>query len=221
MKNDKDQKQIDSRLRWVQCAADLLLNLWIVAVTAGIVVWFFVTPERGSRLFVYFTVDSNVLCALGSLAVLICRLCPKYRRRVPRPVLLLKMTGTAAVALTFLVVLLFLGPFAGYGRMYDSYNLHMHLVTPLCAVVSFLLLDGEGTYSRREALLGGIPAAVYGIVYFVQVIVRGQANGGWSDFYRFNMFGLWPVSGIAVIGGAFGLSLLLRVLFQRIRKTEG
>ena len=105
--------------------------------------------------------------------------------------------------------------------MYNSYNFHMHLLTPLLALLSFLFLDGEGDYGWKEALFGGLPALVYGIVYFFQVIVVGEANGGWSDFYRFNMFGLWPVSGIIVIGGAFGLSLLLRLLFRKIRKTEG
>ena len=192
-------------LNTVLYAADLLLNLWIVAVTAGIVVWFFVTPGRGSRLFVYFTVDSNVLCALGSLAVLICRLCPKYRRRIPRPVLLLKMTGTAAVALTFLVVLLFLWPSLGSIQgLWDGPELFMHFVTPLLAVLSFLFYEKQGL-SAWIIPLGLLPVLLYGWLYLDRVVVTKT----WRDMYGFNKNGRWKLSFSLLVLGTIAIAVLL------------
>ena len=78
--------------------------------------------ERGFRNFRYFTILSNVYSGLVAVVYIILLIC---RRKAESGTLMsiLKLTSSAAVGVTFTVVLVFLGPLYGYGRMYKNANL--------------------------------------------------------------------------------------------------
>ena len=152
----------------------------------------------------FFTVLSNLFCALASLAVAAARLLGT----VPNAVLVLKYVGTSAVAVTLLTVMLFLGPFVyDYKTLLPGPDLWLHLVCPVLAVVSLLLWDKpDAPFS--VVFLGTLPVILYGAFYLYHVI-RVPEERRWKDFYGFNRDGKWDVSYVAMTAAAFLISLIL------------
>ena len=155
---------------------------------------------RLRKVFRYFTVQSNVLCAAAAL--LMCVL-PDARWTW-----LLKYVGTAAVTVTMLTVLFFLGPsMGGYRELLRGSDLFMHLITPLLALISFCVFERRGM-GLALSLTGLLPVALYGLLYFYKVIVTPPGRG-WEDFYGFNRGGRWYVSVAAMLAGNFLICLAL------------
>lgn len=198
------------------CLCSFLADLLIFSL-ACYAVWLAVHARRGGTdfsTFRTFTTQSNTLAGAVSFlaAVFTFPVLIGKKERVPKPVLILKYVGTCAVALTFFVVLLFLGVIFGHDTMYDGSSFYMHGVIPVLMMASWIVFD-RGIHLPYKAFLWGlIPIVLYGILYLVQVFVRGAANGGWMDFYAFNIHGRWPLSVLLVFAGAAILCFLLLLL---------
>ena len=161
----------------------------------------------GKSAFRYFTVLSNALCALSSLAMLICEL----RGGITPAVRMFKFLGTASVTVTLLTVLLFLGPTqGGYAALFARDGLYMHLIGPLLAILSFCFFE-KGGMPLARMLWGVAPVAVYGAVYLYRVVLAPE-DRRWEDFYGFNRGGRWPVSLAMMLAGAAGVCVLLWAL---------
>lgn len=198
----------------------MLCNALIAGWTA-VAVW--QSARRNKRdtgsaaaTFRYFTTDSNLLSGMAALTVAVCQawlLCAgNGGAALPQWAVLLKYVGTVAVAVTFLTVVVFCGPAASYREMFADEGLFLHLIGPLLAALSFGLLDGGAAVGWGQTLLGVLPTLVYGALYFGMVIVRGEKNGGWEDFYGFNKGGKWAVSVAAMLAGTYVLCVLLMLL---------
>ena len=175
----------------------------------------------GFRTFRYFTTESNILAGIVSLlaAGFTLPVLLGKRERVPKFALVLKYVGSCAVALTFFVVLAFLGLIYGYGMMYRGASFYMHGIVPILAMVSWIVFD-RGAHLKIQAFLFGlIPVVLYGVMYFVQVVLRGPARGGWEDFYAFTRGGKWWLSLMIVFAGAAVLCLLLLFLHNRCDRS--
>lgn len=201
-------------------ALDLLLNAAIVLTTGWAVLMYFIgEPDiLGShdvQCFKYFTTDSNILAALGSLAWLVFRWRTKEepQRRPPTWLVLLKFVGTVAASVTLLTVVFFLAPMAavrGKGLatvlLFFTGNVFvLHLSTPVLAIVSTLLLEKEPPMTPRQALWGTLPTTVYGIVYLTMVVLLRR----WDDWYGFTFGGQYqyvPVVMIVMFLFSWGLS---------------
>lgn len=175
----------------------LILNALIFAITLLAVLSLFRrggqwAPGRGIRALRFFTVLSNILCGIGALAMC---LWPSHEG-----VWRLKYVGTAAVTVTLLTVVCFLGPTQGYRRMFRGSDLFMHLVTPALALVSFCEFERRGL-SFSASMLGMIPVLLYGVVYLYKVVFA-PVDRRWEDFYGFNRGGKWPLSFAAMVAGA-------------------
>ena len=180
----------------------------------------------GLRTLRYFTTESNILCGIVSLLAAAFTL-PVFlgkRERIPKSVLVLKYVGSCAVALTFFVVLAFLGLIYGYGMMYRGASFYMHGIVPILAMVSWIVFDRGAHLRVRAVLFGLVPVVIYGVIYFIQVVVLGKARGGWEDFYAFARGGKWWLSLPIVFFGAAILCFLLLFLHNRCdrenRKAE-
>jgi len=168
----------------------------------------------------YFTVQSNLLVGVVAVLWLVFRLA-KGKGGVPRWLTLLKYLSTVAVSVTFLVVLTFLGPLYGYGRMYYGANLFFHLLVPLFAMGEYALLE-EGEISFRMSFFAALPPFLYGIGYLTNCLVNGI--GSWDtvrhDWYSFLEWG-YPV-GIAMFlllcAVAWGLGLALRAMNRAAKR---
>jgi len=187
--------------------ADLILNAAIFAVTLFLAVRCFRKDGKWDRgygryQFCFFTLQSNVLCAVSAL--LMCFF------RDSRPVWLLKYIGTAAVTVTMLTVFFFLAPSIGKGGLRELLKggaFFLHFLTPVMALVSFCVFERRGM-SFAQALLGMLPLVYYGPLYLYKI--RWAPEGkAWKDFYGFNRSGKWPVSLAAMLLGTFLICMAL------------
>ena len=150
---------------------------------------FFDTEEsrlssRGFTNLKYFTTLSNIFAGVVAVLWLIRVLRKKDTEAQGR----LKYIAACSVALTFLVVLGFLGPLYGFGTMYVRSNFFFHLVVPLMAVAEFIFFN-EKKMKMRDNLFVIIPPLLYGTVYLLNTLING-AKG--NDIYGFLNWG-YPV----------------------------
>ena len=154
----------------------------------------------------FFTAQSNLLCALAAVAVAVCRLCGE----VPAAILVFKYIGTASVTVTFLTVMVFLGPTLGYGKLLTGPDLFLHLVCPLLALISYFVWD-KPAVPWTVVLLGVLPVVLYAALYLYKVLLAPEEKR-WDDFYGFNRSGKWPVSLAAMLLGTLLISVVLWLL---------
>ena len=186
------------------------INAGIFLITVILLVFVFRedgewSAKKGALAFRFFTVLSNLLCALAALILLIFQL----SGQVPRGVWLFKYVGTAAVTVTLMTVLVFLGPNApgGYKDLLSGSGLYLHLLGPLAAIISCCLLE-DGTLSFPQSLLGMIPTVLYGCLYLYK-LKRAPLEKRWEDFYGFDKDGHWKISFTAMMVGTFFICLML------------
>lgn len=187
---------------------DLFLNALIFIITLVLTLGFFLKDgvwkfSYGRKAFRYFTVQSNVLCAVAALMMCFDAFLPWAWG--------LKYIGTVSVTVTMLTVFLFLGPNMGYRELLKGRDFFMHLLTPLLAIGSFCTLEKRGL-SFRMALLGMLPLIAYSALYLYKVLYA-PADARWEDFYGFNKGGKWPLSLILMLLGCF----LICMVFMKLQ----
>ena len=188
--------------------ADFAANLIVVVFTAVCLCVCFRkdgkwSVQAGLRALRFFTTLSNVLCAVASLLVLL-----TLRQGVPFGIWLLKYIETAAVAVTFMTVMVFLGPTMGYKDQLKGFAFYLHVSGPLIAIISFCFLERWYPLSFALSLTGMLPVILYGSFYLNRVVVAKK----WDDFYGFNKSGKWQISFSAMVAGSFLLCILLWLL---------
>ncbi len=182
--------------------SSIFFNFAIVASAAAAAL--FHTKEAPMRVVLrYFTVQSNLLCAVAALLVAVCRLCGG----APQWVLLLKYAATAAVTVTMLTVLFFLGPRIGYKPLLSGPDLWLHLICPVLAIVSYALWD-KPEMPFGAVALGLLPVLLYGVLYLYRVVYAPEEKR-WPDLYGFNRNGKWPLAYALMFLGTLVVSVLL------------
>lgn len=185
------------------------LNFIIFAVTTVLIILYFRKdgkwcPQRARNAFKYFTVQSNALCALAALLMM---LFPEAEWAY-----YFKIVGTSGVTVTMLTVLLFLGPTFGYQYMFKGSDLFMHLLTPIMAIVSLCVFERAGI-SLEMAFIGMLPVALYAPLYYYKIF-RAPEGKRWDDFYGFNRNGKWAVSYLLMHLGAAVICIVLYLLLN-------
>ena len=169
----------------------------------------------------YFTVLSNLLGGLTALiyaVALALRLC-RVIRRVPGWVTLLKYVSATLLALTFCVVLCYIGPKTGFRSAYRGANLWYHLIIPVLSVGDFVLLDRSGRLTLSATLLPLIPTALYGGCYLANLIHNGYGGRGHpNDWYGFADNGAAGV--YVVLAGMLAACWGLAWLIGRTRRMK-
>ncbi len=161
----------------------------------------------------YYTVLSNLLQAVTSVAYAVCAARVLKRGSVPRGVLLLKYAAAVSVALTFAVVACFLGPLYGYRGMFLGSNFWFHMAVPLGAAFTFCALERDGALPFSWSLWALVPTVLYGLGYAANLAVNGlRANGRSNDWYSFAWGGMKtvPLMFAVILLAAWGIALLLR-----------
>lgn len=197
--------------------ASIIINAVIFVATFAIIISHFRKDGawdlgRGLKQFRYFTVLSNAFCAIAALMMAV----SQVNGAVSRPVFLLKYMGTVSVTLTFVTVILFLGPTqGGYMKWLSGDFFYVHLVGPLLAMLSFCLLEKQ-RMSLGTAMTGLAPMLFYGAMYAYKVLLAPE-DRRWEDFYGFNRDGKWPIASVAMVAGAS----LICVVFWLICRGAG
>ena len=189
------------------------MNIITAVLAIGAVAWYFndngVFDPVQVRVFRYFTTDSNLFAAAAALVIAVFQI----RKKSSKGVLVFKYIGAVLTFITFMTVLCFLGPISGYHGVYSDEAFWLHLVCPLGFALSFLFFDMRGiSVARRDILKALIPVVIYGIVYFVMVVLLGKENGGWEDFYAFNVGGMWSVTLVSMILASAVIAAVIRLI---------
>ena len=185
----------------------VILNILNVILIIGAVLFAVFKTEEKRIVFRYFTVLSNLLCALTSLIAAVSHASGKISGLAS----VLKYIGTSAVTVTLLTVVLFLGPAIGsIKELLKGRDLFLHLICPVIAILTYILWDR--TDMRFSIVFSGtVPVLLYGVLYLYKVIYAPK-DRRWDDFYMFNRNGKWPISFAAMYAGSFIVSLILWII---------
>ncbi len=210
----------------------LILNYLIVifVLIASIIMFFDIKFMYGLQpkldassfsMFKVFTVDSNILMGISSVLLIIKerKLLDNKITVIPMKYNVIKLVGTVAVSLTFLVVIGYLAPISQDGIMslLQNSNLLFHLIIPILSIITFCFF--ENTYIKfKYVFYGLLPTILYGIFYLTNVLTHIE-NGTISpkyDWYYFLQGGLHMVYFVVPI--ILFLTLVISVLLWIINR---
>ena len=216
----------------VQCICALVsCAIVVICVCIGVVMNLTTLYDEdfdnmGIRTFCMFTVNSNILAAISSFAIIPYAIdgIRKKEYTLPDWVVVFMMTGTTAVALTFLVSLFVLSPVKGFVLIFTGSRFFLHGVCPVLNILAFCIFVTSHKISVKQSFFALIPVAIYAIVYFTMVVIITEENGGWSDFCGFaTKIPAW-ISATLILPLTFGITTLVRLWhnysFVRRRKNE-
>ena len=202
-----------------KCEIGINIFLTIAVLFAFYVMYFRsegLLQAKGISAFKYFTVQSNVFGGIMAVVWLISFAfsARKGQRNVPRVVSLLKYTAAVCLGLTFLTVMVFLGPLYGYIAMLRKANLWFHLIIPLTAMSEFVIFNRE-RISLKNCAASMIPMLAYAMGYLIYNLIKGRSDDPFRyDWYGFLLWG-WGVGVIIfalICAATFGIGALLRFL---------
>ena len=205
-----------------------VLNILVfLLVLAGTIVMVSVKSEELATndlsVFKYFTFQSNVFmgCVAAVYGYYQLLMILKKVDKIPHALTIFNLIATSAVALTFIVVIAFLGPGYGYDKMYKNANLFFHLLVPVLAIVNFIFYSRSEKYHFIQTLFTIIPSFLYGLVYFIVVASQNAYGDIKIDFYFFGKDGplIGAVNYLAVMSIAYVIALILyfsnRLVFKK------
>lgn len=177
-----------------------------------------VLVTSGIGAFKYYTVLSNLLCALTSLICVVYLLFGKAEN-LPNVLYLLHMAGSSVVSVTLIVVLVYLGPSLGYGPMFSGVCFWLHLFAPVLGIITQMLLRHEESLKARSSLWAVVPTILYGIGYIAVNAANwtGKSNPR-TDIYGFLKWG-WGVGAVLLIAVCL-LNWLMALLFWRLGRSR-
>ena len=171
--------------------------LMVIGITFSICdIRFMANYPRLSSLPIYmtFTGLSNIFIGLVCLGCAIYRLVTK-ERSLPKYLFLLKIIALADITITFVITATYLSISLGsnWWRLYINNNIFNHLLTPLVAIISFILLEEYVEMNWKLCFASAVPLFLYGIMYLDNVYTHLTPEGKTSldyDIYGFCRFGI-------------------------------
>lgn len=171
--------------------ASILLNIAIAIIS--VLAWLSVVQGHGDdrnlmahglRSLKYYTVLSNLfsglISALYAADTLLSHGSPAGW------ILVLKLAAASVVMITFLTVVLFLGPTMGWEYMFKAGNFWLHLALPLAAAADVCLFVPVGALPFLATLAPVVFTAAYGVFYLGRILLYGRERDGVVyDFYGF------------------------------------
>ena len=182
--------------------------------------------HMGIQTFCMFTVNSNILVAMGMALVIpytIDGLRKKYFH-LPNWLVRFLLAGTVAVTLTFLVSLFVLSPFKGFKLIFTGSRFFLHGVGPILSFLAFSFFISDHYISFIECFQSLVPVLIYAGIYFILAVLIGEERGGWNDFYGFNTYVPFWIPLLLLSPITFGIASSLRALhnlsFRRLREVK-
>ncbi len=161
-------KAISRTRKTVSCILKLIV---ILAAVSGTLLSAYAGRNSfmgGSRVFMYFTIQSNiaiaVICAVGGILLL-------RGRPAGKAWAVVKLAGTVSITLTGVVFVVMLAPVLG-NRAWNVQNTLTHVVVPAAAVADFFVAVSGTGIRRKNVLFVAIPPLLY-VIYAGIGYVRG------------------------------------------------
>lgn len=199
----------------------IIINLFIaIIVPYAWLKMVFTTSEGvlvtgGLRSLKFFTILSNLLEGFASLMYLI------NGNKDKRKLNVLKYVAATSVGLTFLTVLVFLGPLFGYRFMFIGVSFWLHLIVPVLAMVEYVVFN-NCKMNLKDNMMAVVPMLMYGVFYLGNIMINGV--GEWphsNDWYGFVSWGM-PIGIViffVIIAVTYGIGLVLRKMNDRVVKN--
>ena len=172
----------------------------------------------GLPIYMTFTGLSNILIGLVCLACAIYRLVKK-EMILPKLLVVIKIIALAEITITFVITAIYLAPSLGasWWRLYINNNIFNHFLTPLLAIISFIVLEKKAEIDKRYCFFGVVPIVLYGCLYVPNVYTHLNADGTTSldyDIYGFARFGpgVLALFLVAFIAISIGFTFLYRFI---------
>ncbi len=149
----------------------VLKTLTFVSAAAGVIITATSSAGTfmgGSRVFMFFTIQSNiaiaVLCLAGGILLL-------RNKKVGSVWLTVKLAGTVSITLTGVVFAVMLAPILG-NRAWNVQNTLTHVVVPIAAVADFFTVAAGSRIKRKNVLYVIVPPLCY-VIYAGIGYIRG------------------------------------------------
>ena len=157
----------------------------ILAAIIGTILSIFATGEfmTGSQIFLYFTIQSNLMIAIYLIIEIIFEYIIKKHYRVMDT---LKLMFTVAISLTGIVFSFVLAP--TMENAFTLPNTLTHVVSPLFSIVDFFLIKKE-KYTFKSNLLSTIPPLYYLFFSLIGYFLNWNFGGGNNYPYFFLNWG--------------------------------
>ena len=139
----------------------------------------------GSRVFMYFTIQSNIaialICAVGAVLLL-------KNRQIGTPWFVVKFVGTVAITLTGVVFCFVLAPTMGRFA-WNLQNILTHVVVPIVSVADFFVTGAYGSVKKRSVFFVTLPPLAYAIYAGIGYVRGWQFARGINYPYFFLNWG--------------------------------
>lgn len=201
----------------------------IVALFASVFVFLITAVSIGYELqhldnwkeniFCFFTILSNMFAALGAVFMVPYAVegIRKKRFELPGWIVMLQYSGAVCVAITLVTTLLLILPLVGESAV-EGTNLPLHFITPPLTILLFASVESCYKLPRKSAVIALIPFWTYMIVYYINVVVIGEENGGWKDIYHIAEY--WPAWVSVIIMFSIGFLIAWILLWGQNRLTD-
>ena len=193
--------------------ASLLFNVLIVLFE---IIGFIIFTKLNNKISLeYYTEDSNILALISSLLFTIYLL---KENRIPRWLQVFKYMTTICLTITFVVVLVVLGPMNNFDYsflLFDKALFIQHLVCPILSFITFTLYDDIKPLNIIDNIIGLLWTILYSIVLIILnffEIVSGPYPFLMVRDQELSISLAWSISLFAV---SYLIALLLRILVQK------
>lgn len=166
----------------------ILKLLVIISATVGISIVAYASRNTfmgGRKMFMYFTIQSNIAIALISIIGLF--LLAKGAR-VNETWYVIKFVGTISITLTCGVFTFMLAPTMG-AHAWSLSNTLTHMVVPVVAILDFFLIGAYGDLKKKNVVYVIIPPLAYAIYAGIGYAAKWEFAGGVNYPYFFLNWG--------------------------------
>ena len=139
----------------------------------------------GSRVFMYFTIQSNIamaiICGIGLYLI-------KKGGNVSRTWYIIKFVGTVSITLTGVVFGFVLAPTLG-AYAWNIQNTLTHVVVPVVSVIDFFVIAPQARISKKNVFYVVIPPILYAIYAAIGFVKGWEFADGINYPYFFLNWG--------------------------------
>lgn len=167
-----------------------------ILIVLGILGMINVIKFYGASTFIYYTVDSNIICLLSSILFFIFMLIKKNITEIPFFVMILRFMATVCLIVTFIVVVAYIAPaklWVPNGTYLDNLKvvllrddmLYQHLLCPVISFISFSFYEGDRRLNKKKTIwYGTFATLIYGTVMIILNLLK--IVDGPYPFFRIN-----------------------------------
>ena len=167
--------------------------------------------ESGAGTLRMFTTISNLVAAFAATMCLPFQIdgLRRDRYKLPSWVVVVMYVGAVGVFLTFFVAITVISAYQGFVKtMFRDSNLYLHTICPILISLLFLLVISDVKIKFVHTIIAMGPVLAYMLLYYIMVFVTKQ----WRDHYYTDAFIPWQVSLVLLLGVAFGVCQLVRLI---------